>query len=98
MTDRGFWVAAQDGGLNVRRLMYQSLIWPVVLGDDAGGLRTAFDTQCRKRLADALIHRMRRDPKLGRNLFGTKMLVDQTQAIELSWRQARDAPGDDVVA
>src|SRR3954462_12967124 len=45
MTDRGLWVACVDGGLNVRRLMYQSLIWPTVLRNDAGRLRAPLDAE-----------------------------------------------------
>jgi hypothetical protein len=38
MTDRGLWLGAGGAGLNVRRLMYQSLIWLFVAGDEASGL------------------------------------------------------------
>jgi hypothetical protein len=46
-------------GGNVRRLMYQPLIWTVGLRDDASCLRTPLDAEDCQRLADALIDRMR---------------------------------------
>jgi hypothetical protein len=69
MTDRGFWVAGFAKTLNVRRLMYQSLIWPAVLRYEARGLGTAFNAEDLKRLADALIDRVRRDLELRGDLF-----------------------------
>ena len=47
------------GSLNVRRLMYQSLIWPPVLCDDARGLRAPGDAEDLQRLTDALVHGVR---------------------------------------
>jgi hypothetical protein len=52
MTDRGNWLEAIGVGLNIRRLMYQPLMWAwvgrlaagVVLGDQAGGLASPLDT------------------------------------------------------
>src|SRR2546423_14399380 len=55
MTDRGLWVAGLDGGLNVRRLMYQSLIWSAVLGNKARCLGAAFDAERRQRLTHTLV-------------------------------------------
>jgi hypothetical protein len=69
MTDRGFWVAGLGLGGNVRRLMYQSLIWIFVAGDDARRLRPPLDTEDAKRLTNPLIDRMGGDVELGRNLF-----------------------------
>ena len=51
MTDRGLWVTVRGCRLNVRRLMYQTLIWPAVLGDDARGLGASFDAKKRRRAA-----------------------------------------------
>jgi len=56
MTDRAVWVAGARRGLNVRRLMYQTLIWPAVAGDEPRGLRAAFDAEDMERLPDALVH------------------------------------------
>ncbi|MEO7751346.1 MAG: hypothetical protein ABIS09_08505, partial [Sphingomicrobium sp.] len=86
-TDRGLWVAGTGGPLNMRRLMYQLLIWPGVLVNDARRLRAAFDAEHVKRLADTLVDGMRRNSKLGRNLLGQEVLVDEPKAIELSRRQ-----------
>jgi hypothetical protein len=59
MTDRGLWVAGMNVGGNVRRLMYQPLIWTLGLSDYASRLRTPLDAQDCQRLADALVDRMR---------------------------------------
>jgi hypothetical protein len=69
MTDRGLWVAGLFAGGNVRRLMYQSLIWAFVLRHDARRLRAALDAEDLKRLPDALIDGVRRDVKLCSDLF-----------------------------
>jgi hypothetical protein len=61
MTDRGFWFGAIPMALNVRRLMYQSLIWFFVAGDSAGSLCTPLDAENLERLADALVDGVRRD-------------------------------------
>ena len=49
--------------------MYQSLIWPAVLGDDARGLGAALDAEDLERLADPLIDGVRRNVELGRDLL-----------------------------
>ena len=56
--------------LNVRRLMYQPLIWLLVAGDDAGGLRPALDSKRVERAADALIDGVRRYLKLCGDFLG----------------------------
>src|SRR5687768_5657164 len=91
MTDRAHCVEVGAARLNIRRLMYQTLIWPAVLGDEARGLGPALDSEDMERAADALVDGMRRDVELGRNLFRGQMLVDQPQAIELAGAQPRDA-------
>jgi len=47
------------GSLNVRRLMYQSLIWAAVLSDDARCLTAALDSKDVERSSDALIDGVR---------------------------------------
>ncbi|MES2136402.1 MAG: hypothetical protein V4502_05000 [Pseudomonadota bacterium] len=84
MTDRGLWVAGLGGGGNVRRLMYQPLIWSAVLGDEARRLRSALDAKDRKRLADALVDGVGGDIELGGDLFRRQMLVDESEAVELA--------------
>jgi hypothetical protein len=96
ITDRGFWVARFGLGGNVRRLMYQSLIWPGMQGDDPRRLRSALDSQDVQGLADALVDGVRGDPELRRNLLRAQMLVDEAQAIELPRRETRDALGNGV--
>jgi len=59
ITDRGFWVSCSGLLLNVRRLMYQSLIWSAVLRHEAGSVLARLDSEDRKRLADPLIDSMR---------------------------------------
>jgi hypothetical protein len=82
--DRGFWVTGLATSLNVRRLMYQSLIWPTVHGNETRRLGTALDAKNLQRLADALIDGMRRNIELVRDFLGRQMFVNQAQAIELS--------------
>ena len=65
MTDRGFWVTGFAKPLNVRRLMYQSLIWPAVPRDEPGRLGAPLDAEDLQRLADALVDRVRRNVELG---------------------------------
>ena len=70
LADRAFWVPFEQCRLNMRRLMYQTLIWSADLGDDARRLGPTFDLQDLKRAADALIDRMRGDIQLYGDLFG----------------------------
>jgi hypothetical protein len=69
MTDRGFWFAWDASGLNVRRLMYQSLIWHRVAGNCTGGLRTPLDAEYLERLTDSLVYSVRRDVELRRDFL-----------------------------
>ena len=59
ISDRGLWVAGCAAALNVRRLMYQSLIWAAVLSDDARCLTAALDSKDVERSSDALIDGVR---------------------------------------
>ena len=69
ITDRGIGFAGFCLDGNVRRLMYQSLIWPLVVRHDARGVRAPFDAKYGEGLADALVHRVRRDLELCRDLL-----------------------------
>ncbi|HEX8936934.1 MAG TPA: hypothetical protein VF776_01595 [Sphingomicrobium sp.] len=93
MTDRGFWVTRLRLAGNVRRLMYQSLIWLFEFGNETRRLRAAFDAENRESLTDALINRVRRDMELGRDLLGTEVLIDEQETIKLAWAQPRDSLG-----
>jgi hypothetical protein len=84
IADRPGWVRLGGWNLNVRRLMYQPLIWLVQASDDARRLGAPLDAQGLEREADALVDRVRRDFELGRNLFRRKVLVDEQQAVELA--------------
>jgi hypothetical protein len=77
IADRPGWVRLGGWNLNVRRLMYQSLIWLVQASDEARGLGAPLDAQGLEREADSLVDGMRRDIELGRNLFRRKVLVDE---------------------
>jgi len=96
MTDRGSWVTLFGLGGNVRRLMYQPLIWPRILGNDPRCLRTALDTEDRQRLANSLVDGMGRNPELGGDFLGAEMLVDEAKAIELGGGQFRDTRGEGI--
>ena len=97
MTDRGFWLAGLRLVGNVRRLMYQSLIWPAVPRHDARRLGAAFDAEDLEGLADPLINGVRGNRQLRRNLFRREVLVDKAQAVELAGGQARYTLGHRVI-
>jgi hypothetical protein len=71
--------------------MYQSLIWPVMLGDDASRLRSPLYAKRLKSAANSLVDRMRRDFELGRDFLRTQVLVHKQQAVELATRQTCNA-------
>ena len=91
LADRAFWVAIGGAGLNVRRLMYQPLIWPCGLRYQAGRLRPPLDLQDLQRTSNALVDGVRGYIQLERDFFGRQMLVDQTQAVELTRAQPGQA-------
>jgi hypothetical protein len=64
IADRSFGVTCGQLGINVRRLMYQTLIWARKLSDDPSSLRTALHAEDLKRLSDALIDGVRGDAEL----------------------------------
>ena len=96
-TDRAAGVALAAAALNVRRLMYQSLIWFVNVRDHSRGMRPAFDAQDVQGSANTLVDSVRRDAELDRNLLRGQMLVDQEQAIELALAKLGDTRGADGV-
>jgi hypothetical protein len=59
IANRGVRVTWFRIGGNVRRLMYQSLIWWSVLVDQARRLAAAVNTKDLKRLPDALVYGVR---------------------------------------
>jgi hypothetical protein len=71
--------------------MYQSLIWARVVRNDPRCLGAALDPKGVKRLADALIHGVRGDLQLRRDLFRRQVLVNEAQAVELPCAQPCDA-------
>jgi len=77
--------------------MYQSLIWLGILSDDPCRLRATLDAEDLERLPDALVHGMRRNLELSGDFLGTQMLVNQPEAVELTWRQTVDALSDGIV-
>lgn len=84
MTDRPFLVIGERDSGNVRRLMYQPLIWPDAAGNKARGLAATLDSKHLQRATNALIDGMRRDSELGSDFLGGKMVVDEPKAAELS--------------
>ena len=83
-SDRPVGLVAGLVAANVRRLLYQALIWAAVLRHQAGGLGSPLDAEDVERAADALVDRVRRDGELDGDLFGRMMGIDQPQAIELA--------------
>ena len=84
ITDRGFWVAGLRIADNVRRLMYQTLIWAMVAGDDPRGLGAPLDAEDRQGLPDSLVDGVRRDFKLGGDFLRRQQLIDEQEGIELT--------------
>ena len=74
--------------------MYQSLIWPELLGHQPGRLRAALDAEKVKGATDALVDSMRRDAELDGDFLRRQMLVDEPQAIELALAESGYAPGN----
>ena len=70
--------------------MYQPLIWPLVAGDDAGGLSPALNPKGLKGAADALVDGVRRDMELSGDFLRGKMLIDQQQTVQLATRESCD--------
>jgi hypothetical protein len=93
-TDRTTGVAFGAAALNVRRLMYQTLICAMDLRDHARRLGTALDPEDMQGPAYALIDRMRRYAELDRDFLGGQMLVDKQQGIELALAESGNAPGN----
>jgi hypothetical protein len=88
-TDRPFRMSGDGIVLNVRRLMYQLLIWVAVSGDEARGMLALSHFKDLERLANALVDRVGRNSELDRDLLGGQMLVDKQQAIELAAAETR---------
>jgi len=84
MAGRGLWLAGECSCLNVRRLMYQSLIWLSVLDHEARRLGAALDTEDLECAADALVDGVRRNPELDRDFLRRTILGDEAQAGELA--------------
>jgi hypothetical protein len=87
-TDRGLWLIGFDLVGNVRRLMYQSLIFPLVSGnmlsDEAGCLRAPLHAKRCKGLANPLVHGVRGNAELGGDFLRAPMAVDKAKASKLT--------------
>jgi hypothetical protein len=68
-----------------------------VVGNDTCGLLARLDAEDLKRLANALVDRMGRNSKLGRNFLRRQVLIDKSETIELAGAEARYPLSDDVV-
>src|SRR4030095_14927270 len=93
-TDRTAGMAPESAALNVRRLMYQTLIWSLHLRDHARCLRTAIDAQHMQGAANALVDGVRGNAEFDGDFLGGHMMIDEQQAIELALAQPRDALRD----
>jgi hypothetical protein len=69
IADRALFVARPGIRLNVRRLMYQSLIWRTMLSHESSRLAPPRDLQDVESLPYALVDRMRRNPELDRDFL-----------------------------
>lgn len=88
-TDRLNGLAGIGVALNVRRLIYQTLIWAKLSRHQTRGLRPALNPEDLEREADALVDGVRGNTELDRNFLGREMLVDQAEAIELARGKSR---------
>ena len=68
-TDRPFRMSGSGVAYNVRRLMYQPLIWGVVGSDEAGGMLALPDAEDLKCLANSLVHGVGRNAEPDRNFL-----------------------------
>jgi hypothetical protein len=93
-TDRTAGMAQGFAALNVRRLMYQSLIWPAHLRDHPRRLRPAFHAKHVQGAANSLIDRVRGNTEFDCDFLGGQMLVDEQQAIKLTFAQLGNALRD----
>ena len=73
--------------------MYQSLIFWVDRGDDAGRLRAALNLKHLQGAADPLIDGMGRNAEERRNLFRREMLGNQAQTLKLARAKTQDPFG-----
>ena len=97
MTDRLALVVVIASAVDVRRLMYQSLICSgeeARLGDHPCRFAAPLDAEDVERLADALIDGVRRDQQAGGDFLGRQMLENQPETFQLSRGQAGDSPSD----
>jgi hypothetical protein len=84
LADRAFWVPFEQCRLNMRRLMYQTLIWPAHLRDESRRLGPALHLQDLESAADTLVDGVGGDVQLDRNFFRRQMLVDEPKTIQLT--------------
>ncbi|MEO7601899.1 MAG: hypothetical protein ABIS39_01345 [Sphingomicrobium sp.] len=89
-SDRGIGMAGVGRRLNVRRLMYQTLIWAAVARDNARRLGPPLHAKDVQGLADALVDGVRGDSELVRDFLGREVLVDQQEAVELARAEPRN--------
>lgn len=82
-------------GVDVRRLMYQSLICRLRGvengGDHARRFTTPFYPQFFQCTADALVDRVGADTEAERNFLAAEMLVDEQEAVDLTLGQATNS-------
>ena len=88
MTDRPQFVAGGRGRVDVRRLMYQALIWGAFVSrgrrHDPRRFTASLDAQRMNGLTNPLVDSVRRNAKAERDFLRRQMLVDQGEALALS--------------
>jgi hypothetical protein len=94
MTDRAALVSLCRTVVDVRRLMYQTLICLVVGMDGRANqprrLASPLYAQLFQGAADPLVHGMRADAQPGRDFLAAVMLVDKQEAVDLALTEACD--------
>jgi hypothetical protein len=95
MTDRAALVSPGRTGVDVRRLMYQTLICLIVARDcgrhQPGRFASPVDAQLFQRPPDALVHGVRADAEPDGDFLAAVMLVDEQETIDLALAEARNA-------
>jgi hypothetical protein len=99
--DRAVFVSWLDVGVDVRRLMYQTLICRILgrdrVRDHARSLAAALDSELLQGTPDTLVNGMRTDSEADGDLLAAVVSVDQQQAFDLSLAEASNGRSGVVI-
>jgi hypothetical protein len=87
--DRAVFLSELSRRVDVRRLMYQTLIYGVIgrnlIRYHSRGIASPLYTELVQGAANALIDRMGADPQFGRDFLAAVMAINQQQALDLAF-------------